>query len=42
MKILACGSAGYLAPEMYDKTGYDCKVDMFSLGIILFSVYWLL
>ena len=39
MKILACGSAGYLAPEMCNKTGYDCKVDIFSLGIILFAVY---
>jgi len=40
LKILACGSAGYLAPEMHEKTGYDCKADMFSLGIVFFTMYY--
>lgn len=40
LKILACGSAGYLAPEMYGKSGYSYKADMFSLGVILFTMYF--
>lgn len=37
-EIVSCGSAGYLAPEVYAKTGYNCKADIFSLGIILFTM----
>lgn len=29
-----CGTAGYRAPEMLDGLAYDCKVDLWSLGIV--------
>lgn len=34
--LLPCGSPGYIAPEMLRNTNYDEKVDIFSLGIILY------
>jgi len=36
---LMCGTPGYVAPEVYTKVGYNCKADMFSLGIVLYRVY---
>jgi len=36
---LMCGTPGYVAPEIYTKAGYNCKVDIFSLGIVLYTVY---
>lgn len=33
--IKRCGTAGYLAPEIFGKDKYDSKVDIFSVGIIL-------
>jgi len=33
-KMNRCGSAGFVAPESLNKEGYDCKADVFSLGII--------
>jgi calcium/calmodulin-dependent protein kinase I len=31
-----CGTPGYVAPEILGDQNYDFKVDVFSLGVILF------
>ena len=33
---LRCGSPGYVAPEILEKHTYDSKVDVFSVGIIMY------
>jgi serine/threonine protein kinase len=33
-----CGSPGYVAPEILHKKPYSCEVDMFSIGIVLFTL----
>jgi calcium/calmodulin-dependent protein kinase I len=33
-----CGSVGYVAPEIFLSKGYDEKVDVFSLGIIFYTL----
>ena len=33
-----CGTPGYAAPEIYQKTVYNEKVDIFGVGAILFKL----
>ena len=33
---LRCGSPGYIAPEILNKQSYDCKADVFSVGVLLY------
>lgn len=35
---LSCGTKEYVAPEVLKDTGYDYKIDCYSLGIILFEL----
>ena len=32
-----CGTPGYMAPEIFSHDIYDEKVDIFSLGVVLYS-----
>lgn len=34
-----CGTPGYMAPEMFCEEEYDEKVDVYSLGVILYMLY---
>jgi serine/threonine protein kinase len=34
----ACGSPGYVAPEILNKKAYNEKIDLFSCGIVLFEM----
>jgi calcium/calmodulin-dependent protein kinase I len=31
-----CGTPGFVAPEILDNKVYDYKVDIFSIGVLLF------
>lgn len=33
-----CGSPGYVAPEIFRKSGYSYKADVFSLGSVFFNL----
>ena len=33
-----CGSPGYVAPELFKKSGYNYKADVFSLGSVFFNL----
>ena len=33
---LRCGSPGYVGPELLEEAGYGKKVDIFSIGVILY------
>lgn len=38
-QIKRCGTPGYVAPEILDDLKYDQKVDVFSAGVILHTLY---
>jgi len=33
-----CGTPGFIAPEIFGGNGYNEKVDIFSAGIILYTL----
>ena len=37
--FVRCGTPGYVAPEILRDREYDCKVDVFSTGVILYIMY---
>jgi calcium/calmodulin-dependent protein kinase I len=37
---IQCGSAGFIAPEIFDGVPYNCKVDVFSAGVLLYVLYF--
>jgi len=36
--FVRCGTPGYVAPEILNDKNYDCKVDVYSAGIILYMI----
>lgn len=34
-----CGTKGYVAPEMITKLPYNCKSDMFAVGVIFYEIF---
>jgi serine/threonine protein kinase len=34
-----CGTVGYIAPEVLNDEIYDLKVDIFSVGVIMYTMY---
>ena len=38
-KATVCGTPNYIAPEiLYGKTGHSYKVDIWSLGVIIYTL----
>ena len=35
---LICGTPGFMAPEIFTSEGYDERVDIYSLGLVLYSL----
>lgn len=35
---MQCGSPGFVAPEIINRQPYGCRVDMFSVGVLLYSI----
>jgi len=35
-ELVRCGTPGFMAPEIFEKIGYDEKVDIFSIGILAY------
>jgi serine/threonine protein kinase len=33
-----CGTTNYMAPEIFEKKTYDLKVDIWALGVLIFSM----
>lgn len=33
-----CGTPGYMAPEIFQSKGYNDRVDVFSAGVILYTM----
>lgn len=33
-----CGTAGYTAPEVLAEKEYDCKIDVFSAGVVFYTM----
>jgi len=33
-----CGTYEYMSPEMIQNRSYDCKIDIWALGILLFEL----
>ncbi len=36
-----CGTPGFAAPEILGNMNYDYKIDVFSVGVIMFILYFL-